>query len=171
MLKTFMLSRGVKLAAACVCPVAGAGVVTVAVPPVRHAVHHFTAPREIALPKMRVRPVSAPCAPGPAVLASPAVMGPPTLLSPAAPTVAGTPIEVAAVSPTGPVGITGPLVPVTPLTLTPPDLGPPLTTIAAVPEARTWLQLVIGFGMVGASTRMAQAKLRPQLPASEEQRA
>lgn len=156
MLKTLIMSRAVKLATACVCPVAGAGVMTMAVPPVRHAVHRLTAPHEYALPKTRVRPVAMnPCPP--AVVAAPAVGGPAI----AGPAVAGAPAEVASLATSGPVGLAGPLVPVTPISLAPGDLGPPITSIAALPEARTWLQLVIGFGMVGGSTRMAQAKLRP----------
>lgn len=163
MLRTMILARAAKLVATCVCPVVGTGVVTMAVPQVRHAVHHYTAPREYALPKTRTRaPViaaaAAPCPQPIPIVASPAIAAIPEITSP----------EI--VAPPQQIALGGPGI--NPGEIIPIDLGPrpiagnpgggggvPLPP-TALPEARTWIQLVLGFGLVGGTTRMAQSRLR-----------
>jgi hypothetical protein len=161
MISTLLASKAAKVLASCVCPVAGATAVTMAVPQVRHAVHQATAPREYAKPKTRVRPVSQPPCPEA-----------PALLAPDAP-LAAVPLDIAAPEGVTPVafgsrstGDLGPGVggePLIPIELGPgvPTDGRPTTPVAAVPEVKTWVQLIVGFGLVGGATRLAYSRERP----------
>ena len=169
MLASIVASKTARLITACVCPVVGAGTLTMAVPKVRNAVHKATAPREYALPKTRERAAipavaMAPCT---TIGATPLSAGfsedlPINLYpSPGEPIVPGIPLRSVAVNgpgvkspfPDGPGGPGGPG-------------GPPGTPIGpggpgspgAVPEPHAWLQLLIGFTLVGGAVRMARKK-------------
>lgn len=149
MLASIVASKTARLITACVCPVVGAGTLTMAVPKVRNAVHKATAPREYALPKTRERiaqPVSAvaPCTTiGATPLSAGYIEDAPSLYSfPGPSDVPGTPI-------------------VTPSRL-PDDGKVPIS--GAVPEPQTWLQLLIGFTLVGGAVRMARKR-----PTEEEE--
>ncbi len=150
MLKSMLASNVTKLVASCVCPVAATVGGTLTVPKVRDAVHRATAPRAYALPKTRVRPPVTP-APAPAM-------------------------ETAAIPPCGPVLEAGPIggAVFQPEALALQDIGstpllgrgganpvggggglgggpfgflPPETPI--VPEPKAWVQMIVGFGMIG----------------------
>lgn len=161
MLRTIALGKAARLAATCVCPVVGTGVVTMTVPPLRHAVHHITAPHERALPKTRVRPVSvAPCAPG----VSPAIAA----IAPAAPVLPADETPLAGLAPASDIASLTPasFAPGTPLSGVPVDLVYPGTSGGStpappvpLPETRTWMQLAVGFGFIGGGVRLARARL------------
>lgn len=174
MLGSIVASKTARLITACVCPVVGAGTLTMSVPKVRNAVHNATAPREYALPKTRERvatPVSAP-APCTVIGATPLSAGyiedVPTSLYPfpGTPGVSGTPLI-----PTSYTG-TGPKQPIDPSSPgVPPTSGPPIVTLpgdpsvgGAVPEPHTWLQFLIGFTLIGGAARMARKR-----PTEEEE--
>lgn len=149
MLSSLIASKAARLMAFCVCPVVGTGTVVMSVPKVRQAVHRMTEPpHQYALPKTRERLPEAPLA----------------LSVPPCPVVGGEGIQTAFVDP-GP----SQLLASTP----PPGGGVPGGTIlplgggggGAVPEAGTWLQMIIGFLMLGGSLRLAR-----QRPGSEEMR-
>jgi hypothetical protein len=159
MLASIVASKTARLITACVCPVVGAGTLTMAVPKVRNAVHKATAPREYALPKTRERiaePVSAvaPCTTIGATPLSAGFIEEPSIFPPSTPPGIGTPLLPVAVSgPGGKEPITdGPGGPAT----------PPFT--GGVPEPHVWLQLLVGFTLVGGAVRMARKK-----PTEEEQ--
>lgn len=152
MLGSIIASKTAKLMAACVCPVIGAGALTMSVPKVRSAVHKATAPREYALPKERERMATpiATIAPCTTTAATPLSAGysedVPTSLYPfpgGSTPVAGTPLV--------PLSYGGPTVK-TPIPTAPPGGG-------AVPEPHTWLQLLVGFILVGGAIRVARNDL------------
>lgn len=173
MLASIVASRTARLIATCVCPVVGAGTLTMAVPKVRNAVHRATAPHEYALPKTRERavPVSivAPCttigatplgtgfpdvvpAAFPRSLPdgrAPLPIGPILALRPKTPDLPGTNPGSPGVGPSNP-----PVVPGTP--------GFP--GVGGVPEPHTWLQLLVGFTLIGGAVRMTRKE-----PTDEEQ--
>lgn len=150
MLKGMLASNASKLVAACVCPVAWSVALTVGVPKVRDTVHRATAPRAYALPKTRVRK---PIAEAPRVepIQTAALSAPPCQPSfePGAPLSAqytpltGNGTELANIGdlPTGP-GL-GNL----------PDGGINLPNMPGVPEPHTWVQMLIGFGLIGGAAR------------------
>lgn len=160
MLKTMVASKTAKLLAACVCPVVGASVVTVSVPQVRSAVHRATAPRAYAAPKTRARPqvaaAAAPCM-EPAAFAT-------GLIAPLAlPSQSFVPADLANASP-----ITG-------RTFNPPPDGGPIiggggssggpggpgvAPPSPIPEPATWLQLLLGFGLIGTLARASYRNTR-----------
>jgi hypothetical protein len=149
MIKSLAASKAAKLLAACVCPVAGTVALTVAVPQVRSAVHKATAPRQYAKPKTRVRPqmaaVQPPCAePGAFATQSiaPLTMTPLSLSSVPLDSPGFTGVPGGGFNPGG-----GPLV-----SNNPPG-GPNVPPPGVVPEPGTWLQLVLGFGVVGMMMR------------------
>lgn len=151
MLSSIVASKTARLIATCVCPVVGAGTLTMAVPKVRNAVHRATAPHEYALPKTRERaiPVSlpAPCTIGATPLSSGYIESLPDSMR------------------TGPIALANDLpdtrtfVPDTPRGIndgsTPPsgDSTPPP---GGVPEPHAWLQMIVGFTLVGGAVRMAR---------------
>jgi len=118
-----------------------------AVPKVRDAVHKATAPREYALPKVR------PAAAEPLAIADmPCVVGEPAL--PMGNLVLPLPGEL-------PDGIVPPgYVDVPPRTRSNPP-GPPGGG-GTVPEPHAWLQLLIGFMLVGGSVRLARKAPTPE---------
>lgn len=154
MIKGLLASNGARLVAACVCPVAGTVAVTVGVPQVRHAVHRATAPRAYALPKTRVRPPAA--VPIEAAPIATAAIGAPCVPA----------FETASLNADFDNGVTelgaiprprvdGPILP---------DAGVPL--LPGVPEPRSWVQMLIGFGLIGGATRYALKYNRVELPAT-----
>lgn len=156
MLGSIIASKTARLITACVCPVVGAGTLTMSVPKVRNAVHKATAPREYALPKTRERmaqPVAAP-APCSVIGATPLSAGyvedvPTTFNFPSGPTpVPGSPIT--------PLSYGGPGDKVE-IPSAPPGGG-------AVPEPHTWLQFLVGFTLIGGAVRMARKR-----PTEEEE--
>jgi len=174
MLGSIIASKTARLITACVCPVVGAGTLTMAVPKVRNAVHRATAPSEYALPKTRERlaePISAP-PPCSVIGATPLSAGyiedVPTSLYPfpGSPGVSGIPILPTSYSGPGTKEpIPGDLPPGGPLPAgPPPGGGVPLPGGGAVPEPHTWLQLVAGFTLIGGAVRMARKR-----PTEEEE--
>jgi hypothetical protein len=139
MIRSLLASKTAKLVAACVCPVAGTGALTVAVPQVRSAVHKATAPRAYAAPKTRVRPAAAaPCPEAtPVMLASPLAMLTP---QPTPQSFTPPPLNNGG-------GGNNPNVP-----LDPGGGGKPI--LPAVPEAATWAQMIVGFGLIGGAVRL-----------------
>jgi hypothetical protein len=176
MLGSIIASKTARLITACVCPVVGAGTLTMSVPKVRNAVHRATAPSEYALPKTRERlaePISAP-APCSVIGATPLSAGyiedVPTSLYPfpGSPDVSGVPIlSTRYRGPGTKEPILSDLPPgggVPPGGVVPPGGGAPPPGGGAVPEPHTWLQLVAGFTLVGGAVRMARKR-----PTEEEE--
>jgi len=175
MLASIVASRTARLIATCVCPVVGAGTLTMAVPKVRNAVHRATAPHEYALPKTRERavPVSivAPCT---TIGATPLGTGFPDVVPAAFPRSLP---DSKAPLPSGPILALGPdLKPkspgLPPVTGGPDNPGtPPVVPgtpgfpgVGGVPEPHTWLQLLVGFTLIGGAVRMTRKE-----PTDEEQ--
>lgn len=178
MLASIVASKTARLIATCVCPVVGAGTLTMAVPKVRNAVHRATAPHEYALPKTRERavPVSivAPCT---TIGATPLGTGFPDVVPAAFPRSMP---DGKVPLPTGPILALGPdLKPKSPGL--PPAFGgpgnpgnpdtPPVVPgtpgfpgVGGVPEPHTWLQLLVGFTLIGGAVRMTRKQ-----PTEEEQ--
>jgi len=152
MIRSMLASKTAKMVAACVCPVAGTTAVTVSVPQVRQAVHSATAPktpRAYAAPKTRVRPAAlAPCPePVPVVISS--------VAAPSVQPVSETrPVELATND------LTPRLTPATPtnrpIRTVPVRITPGV--VGAVPEAGTWVQMIVGFGLVGGAVRAGAAR-------------
>jgi len=151
MLSSLVASKTARLITACVCPVVGAGTLTMTVPKVRNAVHKATAPSEYALPKTRERAAipAAAVAPCSTIGATPLSAGyieqgnsPYALLPDRQP-------------------VPGSLVPpATPYTLPPEKVA----ISGAVPEPQTWLQFIVGFTLIGGAVRMARKR-----PTEEEE--
>lgn len=166
MIKTLAASKAAKLLATCVCPVAGTVALTVAVPQVRSAVHKATAPRAYALPKTRVRApaglpqtaaLAAPCAEPLGIAASD--FGPIKAFSDLPPVSLTGPNDV-------PGGGTQPEGPIVKIKDLPDNTGhnPP---VSPIPEPKAWVQLLLGFGIIGAVMRTA--KRRDDVAAPTEQ--
>lgn len=155
MLASIVASKTARLITACVCPVVGAGTLTMAVPKVRNAVHKATAPREYALPKTRER------------LAQPVAAPAPCTVIGATPLSAGYIEDVPSPLypfPTGPVPVPG--TPIVSLSYgDSPNKVPIAPTGGAVPEPHIWLQFLIGFTLVGGAVRMARKR-----PTEEEEK-
>lgn len=166
MLKEVIASKAAKIIAACVCPVAGTTALTLSVPQVRQAVHKATAPRAYAKPKTRVRPAPAPAPVQTAMTDCPPVfVGNDSSIAPLLTPNALPPREFAYNLPGGP-GPSFPFVPggpgggggIPPDPRIPP--GPPPGPPPAVPEPAAWLQMIIGFGVIGGATRITYRKQR-----------
>lgn len=148
MLSSIVASKAARLIAACVCPVVGAGTLTMAVPKVRNAVHKATAPREYALPKTRERmamPVAAPapCTFGATPLSAGYIESLPQGYGPR---------QVSYEVPGGALSSASRGIPigVDPLPASPPP--------SAVPEPQAWLQMLVGFTLIGGAVRMARKR-------------
>ncbi|PZO91247.1 MAG: hypothetical protein DI623_03900 [Sphingomonas sanxanigenens] len=162
MIRDMATSGAAKLVAACVCPIAGTAAVTVAVPQVRQAVHRATAPTAKAKPKL-----IAPAAAGPKLAMncpsetpvmltggalSPMPQSPQFASAPPVPTGGGIPYYGGGIMPPA----DGPFfIPVSGGGgggggggINPP--APP----GSVPEPATWVQMLIGFGVIGGATRV-----------------
>lgn len=166
MLQSMVASKAAKLMTACICPVVGSAALTLSVPKVRDAVHKATAPRQYAKPKTRVRkPVAsvAPAAVAPCPTAVPVVLS--SLDLPIGPATPLSPFEFADSG--GPPPYIPPRPPVQPIgpgVVTP---NPPPPVVPVLPDAQTWIQMILGFGFIGGAIRVSQARRRRQLvPAS-----
>ena len=146
MIKSLAASKTAQLLAACVCPVVGTVALTTAVPQVRSAVHKATAPRQYAKPKTRVRPqmqtaaVQPPCV-EPGALAT---------IEPLKP------LDFKRIRDIDPLPDDQPNPfpnPGPPSPFPNPPGGPDIPTPGIVPEPGTWLQLVLGFGVIGMMMR------------------
>lgn len=174
MLKEIVASNAAKLIAACVCPVATTAALTVSVPQVRQAVHKATAPRAYAKPKTRVRQ---PAAAAPK-LASALPECPPAVMignSTIAPNLAfpAAPMQLASGNGVGPGGGGDGFGPSFFPTGPGPgpgwgggtNGGPPIDPPPpAVPEPETWVQMLIGFGVIGGATRVTYKQQRRRKP-------
>ena len=152
MLKEAVASKAAKLLMTCVCPVAGTTALSLGVPQVRDAVHKATQPRQYAKPKTRVR--ATPAAEEGQQVASAETPCPsvtPFALSnlPTATEMPSTPLQVAEAPPPD---VTDPI-PLTPKIFIPPSTNPP-SGDAPVPEPQTWVQLMLGFGLIGGVARV-----------------
>ncbi len=151
MLKEAVASKAAKLLMTCVCPVAGTTALSLGVPQVRDAVHKATQPRQYAKPKTRVRAaaeegiqVASAETPCPTVT--------PFALSDL-PAVSNVPME----SPPLQVAEAPPpdvAIPLTPRIFVPPSSGTPPVDTPGVPEPSTWVQLMLGFGLIGGVARV-----------------
>lgn len=129
--------------AMCVCPLVGTGAIVHYVPKARHIVHRMTADRPARVAETtRPAPV-APCIPAEAGTAlSGGTFGGFVAPVPLTGSVGAYGLSSGGGSPVGGGGIFAP--------------GNPASTIptpGAVPEAATWITMVAGFGIVGASLR------------------
>ena len=167
MLKEAVASKAAKLLMTCVCPVAGTTALSLGVPQVRDAVHKATQPHQYAKPKTRVRATpqeeagtqvaSADCPTvTPFALSNlPHISGPPPVSQP--------PIQVAEAPPPD-----SHPVPLTPTIFVPPSSGNPTPDNPGVPEPSTWVQLMLGFGLIGGVARVTYRKNGSQ-PEAEPQ--
>lgn len=157
MLKEAVASKAAKLLMTCVCPVAGTTALSLGVPQVRDAVHKATQPRQYAKPKTRVRATPEASQAVQMAAADPCPTVTPFALSdlPAvnAPTpVAPTPIQVAEAPPPDVA------VPLTDRIFVPPTGGTPPEDMPGVPEPSTWVQLMLGFALIGGVARVSYRK-------------
>lgn len=156
MLKEAVASKAAKLLMTCVCPVAGTTALSLGVPQVRDAVHKATQPRQYAKPKTRVRATST--TPGAeegqqvASAETPCPSVTPFALSnlPTAGEMPSSPVQVAEAPAPDPTN---------PIPLSPKIFVPPATTSnpggnTPVPEPQTWVQLMLGFGLIGGVARV-----------------
>jgi hypothetical protein len=156
MLKEAVASKAAKLLMTCVCPVAGTTALSLGVPQVRDAVHKATQPRQYAKPKTRVRAtpeegIQVAAADTPCPTVTPFALS--DLPAVSAPTpVEPTPIQVAE----APRPDTA--VPLTERIFVPPTTGTPPSDQPGVPEPSTWVQLMLGFGLVGGVARVTYRK-------------
>lgn len=152
MLKEAVASKAAKLLMTCVCPVAGTTALSLGVPQVRDAVHKATQPRQYAKPKTRIRAtpaasegVEVASAETPCPTVTPlALSNLPTITTPIPP------VQVAEIPPTDPKNP----IPLAPRIFVPPSGSNPTLSTPAVPEPQTWVQLVLGFGIVGGVARV-----------------
>jgi len=165
-------SQAAKLMTACICPVVGSAALTLSVPKVRDAVHKATAPRQYAKPKTRVRKPLANVAPAvlpPCPTAVPVVLS--SLELPIGQDAALAPLEIASLD-TPSLNPAAPrLNPLIPRTIVPGGPGsivdpePPAPPL--LPDAQTWMQMILGFGLIGGTIRISYARRRrTQLAAS-----
>jgi hypothetical protein len=164
MLKEMVASNAAKLVAACVCPVVGAGVVTLKVPQVREAVHKATSPK----PKRDAR-------------AKPRVRTPKKEAA-RKQEEQDRPVETAQMCADPDLLRTGPLEPTATamISMPPPriDVRPPErifvtqncpgvqiigggitgARIAGVPEPATWAQMIAGFSLMGGTIRAGRRR-------------
>ncbi|ABQ68725.1 PEP-CTERM sorting domain-containing protein [Rhizorhabdus wittichii] len=162
MLKEAVASKAAKLLMTCVCPVAGTTALSLGVPQVRDAVHKATQPRQYAKPKTRVR--AAPEGVQVASAETPCPTVTPFALSDLPPVtpvpVETTPLQVAEAPPPDVA------VPLTPRIFVPPSTGNPNPPSPGVPEPSTWVQLMLGFALIGGVARVTYRKngVEPEEP-------
>jgi len=156
MLKEAVASKAAKLLMTCVCPVAGTTALSLGVPQVRDAVHKATQPRQYAKPKTRIRAtpeegVQVASADTPCPTVTPFALSNLPQQTPG--TVDTPPLQVAEAPPPDPA------VPLTPTIFVPPTTGvPPSGNMPGVPEPSTWVQLMLGFGLIGGVARVTYRK-------------
>ena len=167
MLKEAVASKAAKLLMTCVCPVAGTTALSLGVPQVRDAVHKATQPRQYAKPKTRIRAtpeegVQVASADTPCPTVTPFALSNLPQQTPG--TVDTPPLQVAEAPPPDPA------VPLTPTIFVPPTTGvPPSGNMPGVPEPSTWVQLMLGFGLIGGVARVTYRKngARPEADPQE----
>ncbi|MFZ5707008.1 MAG: PEPxxWA-CTERM sorting domain-containing protein [Pseudomonadota bacterium] len=152
MLKEAVASKAAKLLMTCVCPVAGTTALSLGVPQVRDAVHKATQPRQYAKPKTRVRAapeegVQVASAESPCPSVTPFALSNLPTVSPVP--MESTPLQVAEAPPPDAA------VPLTPRIFVPPSGGVPPPDSSGVPEPSTWVQLMLGFGLIGGVARVS----------------
>lgn len=161
MLQTMVASKAAKLMAACVCPVVGSAALTLSVPQVRDAVHKATAPRQYAKPKTRVRTPAAEVA---AAAVAPCPTAVPVVLSsmelPMVSDAVMPPLDFASLDPTR--NFPPPrVVPPSVVPLVPRDgVDPTPPIVPLLPDATTWVQMILGFGLIGGAIRVSQRRRR-----------
>lgn len=151
MLKEAVASKAAKLLMTCVCPVAGTTALSLGVPQVRDAVHKATQPRQYAKPKTRVRAtpeegVQVASAETPCPTVTPFALSDLPAVTPVP--VETTPLQVAEAPPPDVA------VPLTPRIFVPPSTGNPNPPSPGVPEPSTWIQLMLGFALIGGVARV-----------------
>jgi hypothetical protein len=169
MLKEAVASKAAKLLMTCVCPVAGTTALSLGVPQVRDAVHKATQPRQYAKPKTRVRAtpiaeegVQVASADTPCPTVTPFALSNLPQQTPVP--VDSPPLQVAEAPPPDPA------VPLTPTIFVPPTTGtPPTDDMPGVPEPSTWVQLMLGFGLIGGIARVTYRKNGTQEPEAKPQ--
>jgi hypothetical protein len=167
MIREFVASKTAKLLAACVCPVAGTGLVTMNVPQARNFVHKATAPRSAAVSPVARTPVQpaavVPCGKAEPILVFPQVAG----LSP----IPATPFDLPALERSLPPTVTPERIasavpeisrPQLPGGGVPPEDVPGTGVVPStpLPEPASWAQIILGFGLIGATVRMAYRRDR-----------
>lgn len=156
MLKEAVASKAAKLLMTCVCPVAGTTALSLGVPQVRDAVHKATQPRQYAKPKTRIRAtaeegVQVASADTPCPTVTPFALSDLPTVSPTP--IESPPIQVAEAPPPDTA------VPLTPTIFVPPSGGgSPPPGMPGVPEPSTWVQLMLGFGLIGGVARVTYRK-------------
>ncbi len=162
MLSSVAASKAAKAAALCICPVVGTAVVTTQVPAVRKAVHAATAPKAPKRPmraRLALRKPMETKAQAVPICADPI----PVVLGDKAPSVAfAEPESVIADLPEDPAPPTrvASVVAAAPRAFAAPQL-------AAIPEPGTWMQMLGGFVVVGATIRYAR-KARPTAQGAQQ---
>ena len=149
MLKEAVASKAAKLLMTCVCPVAGTTALSLGVPQVRDAVYKATQPRQYAKPKTRIRATGE--EPVQLAQADPCPPASPFHIEDLPPVPPNNPPESPPENPPVPPNDPPPNPPRYPPT---PPFVPPDTPIG-VPEPSTWLQLIIGFGLIGGVVRFS----------------
>ena len=159
MLKEAAASKAAKLLMTCVCPVAGTTALSLASPKVRDAVHKATQPRQYAKSKTRVRapgaaeegdPVQVASADEPCPTVTPFALS--NLPEQSVQALQATPTQLAE-APTPDVNSP---IPLTPRIFVPPAGGNNVPQgPGGVPEPETWVQLVLGFGIIGGVARVS----------------
>lgn len=161
MLGNLAASKAAKLATLCICPV-GAAVVTTQVPQVRSAVHRMTAPKAPArrlAPRAPVSVAKAPAAiaaPCPTTIPAVALAEQPLALA-SLPVLSSVPFDPAL----PPLAANQPFTPSDgPIILTTPPAPPFGTNTPALPEPATWVQLGVGFAVVGGIIRSSRVRAK-----------
>lgn len=155
MLKEAVASKAAKLLMTCVCPVAGTTALSLGVPQVRDAVHKATQPRQYAKPKTRVRPTATPAAEEGVQVASAETPCPsvtPFALS-NLPTVSQPTLPSLKMAESLPSTLVNNPLPSPPSPQSPAGASP-FVTNTPVPEPQTWVQIVLGFGVIGGVARV-----------------
>jgi hypothetical protein len=158
MLKEAVASKAAKLLMTCVCPVAGTTALSLGVPQVRDAVHKATQPRQYAKPKTRVRAtleaegVQMAAAETPCPTVTPFALSDLPAVSAPTPMAAPPPMQLAEAPPPDAA------VPLTETIFVPPSNPMPSEDQPGVPEPSTWVQLMLGFGLIGGVARVTYKK-------------
>lgn len=150
MLGSVAASKAAKAAALCICPVVGTAVVTTQVPAVRKAVHNATAPKAAKKPKRSRLALKKPVEAKAQAL--------PVCADPIPVVLGNNPIKVSA---SDPESVTVPVddTPAPPQRLASLNPAPPafaFPALAAIPEPATWMQMLSGFAIVGATIRYSR---------------
>ncbi len=159
MLGSVAASKAAKAAALCICPVVGTAVVTTQVPAVRKAVHSATAPKAAKKPKRSRLALKKP-----AVQKAQAL---PVCADPIPVVLGNNPIKVSGLA-SEPVTVpleADPAPPTRMASLVPTSRAFAFAPLGAIPEPGTWMQMLGGFAVVGATIRYSRkARPAPEVP-------